>query len=245
MKKNLRGVLEWTALSPSMSPVRTLFSPLSRLHCFILRCQRRPMVPFDQPLRRDPMEVVERVYAEREMLLHPIEAYNVHTLAKKSLKNPGDFAEVGVFRGASAKLICEAKGNRALHLFDTFAGLPSPSTLDSRFDSGQFASDFEDVKRYLSAYPNLMWHKGLFPETATPVQDRKFAFVHLDVDLYEGTLHALQFFYPRMSPGGLIVSHDYAYAEGVQAAFDEFFVDKPEVVVEIGSTQCLVSKSGG
>src|SRR5690349_16595346 len=169
MKDRLRGAVQWSSRSTIMGPLRSILAPLSRLHCYVLRCQRRPSVPFDQPDRRKAMELVECVYAEREMLLHPIEAYNVHTLARKALKNPGDFAEVGVFRGASAKLICEAKGVRPLHLFDTFAGLPSPTTHDPRFQQGQFASDFDSVRQYLAPYPNVTWHKGLFPATAAPV----------------------------------------------------------------------------
>ena len=39
-------------------------------------------------------------------------------------------AEVGVYQGVSAKLICEAKGDKELHVFDTFEGLPDKSGTD-------------------------------------------------------------------------------------------------------------------
>ena len=39
---------------------------------------------------------------------------------KATRKLSGDIAEVGVYRGGSAMIICEAKGNKKLHLFDTF-----------------------------------------------------------------------------------------------------------------------------
>ena len=47
-----------------------------------------------------------------------------------------------------------------------------------------------------------------------------------------------------MNKGGIIMSHDYFYAEGVRKAFDEFFSDKPEPIIELPSTytQCLIVK---
>ena len=74
--------------------------------------------------------------------------------------------------------------------------------------------------------------------------DKKFSFVHLDVDIYTSTLEALKFFYPRINRGGAILSHDYPGAVGVKKAFDEFFEDKPEIVIELptGTGQALVIK---
>jgi len=72
---------------------------------------------------------------------------------------------------------------------------------------------------------------------------KKFAFVHLDVDLYQSTQDCLEWFYPRMSRGGVIVSHDYLSAtQGVKRVFDEFFADKPEPILELSGSQCLVIK---
>ena len=157
----------------------------------------------------------------------------------------GDFAEVGVYKGGTAKLICEAKGNRELHLFDTFEGLPE---LGSNDDAIQFKKGFatallEDTKDYLSQYQKVYFYKGLFPKTATPIKDKTFSFVHLDVDLYQSTHDCIEFFYPRMAKGGIIISHDYITAKGVKKAFDEFFSDKPEIIFELLSgEQCLVIK---
>ena len=48
--------------------------------------------------------------------------------AKITGKVTGDIAEVGVYKGGSAKIICSAKGDRHLHLFDTFAAFPGWTT---------------------------------------------------------------------------------------------------------------------
>jgi len=52
----------------------------------------------------------------------------------------------------------------------------------------------------------------------------------------------LEYFYPRMIPGGVILSHDYSLLAGVEKAFTEFFADKPEEVIDLPTTQCLVFK---
>jgi O-methyltransferase len=76
--------------------------------------------------------------------------------------------------------------------------------------------------------------EGIFPETATGLEDETFAFVHLDADLYQSTLDGLNFFYPRLSPGGCIIVHDYNHNwEGVTKAVDEFSETIPECFVEM------------
>lgn len=191
--------------------------------------------------------LVKEIKGETKMILHEVEAAQIFMAIKQTAKLDGDIAEVGVFKGGSSKLICEAKGNKKLHLFDTFEGLPALSEKDNKnlFYEKQFAASYEEVKNYLRPYENVFFYKGLFPSTAGPVLNETFSFVHLDVDLYEATLDCIKFFYPRMNKGGIIISHDYSFASGVKKAFDEFFEDKPEPIIEleiIGS-QCLVVKT--
>ena len=63
------------------------------------------------------------------------------------------------------------------------------------------AGRYEEVREYLKKYPNTQVHKGLFPETGKPIEEKSFSFVHLDVDLYESTFNCLGFFYPKMHKG--------------------------------------------
>ena len=175
-------------------------------------------------------------------------AYNegclIFTAVKSTEEIKGVLAEVGVFKGGSAKIICEAKGRRALHLFDTFEGMPEVSGYDASYRKGQFKATLGSVKDFLKGYPNVHFHKGVFPENTKLLRNKKFAFVNLDVDIYESTLNCIKFFYPRMSKGGIIISHDYNYPEapGVKKAFGEFFKGKPEPIIELTGSQCMVMK---
>jgi len=186
---------------------------------------------------------LERILDERGSGIQPHEALQLYLAVRASGKVEGELAEVGVFRGGSARIICAAKGARPLHLFDTFKGLPRVGEVDRPFfHEGQYSAPLQDVERYLAEFPAVLYHEGVFPEAATPVAAKKFAFVHLDVDTYESTLSCLKFFYPRMHSGGILISHDYSQVPGVQRAFKEFLVAKSEPLIELLGSQCLLVK---
>ena len=193
--------------------------------------------------QKSMMQVIHRVRGERESLLSGNEAFMIHSLARTQRAVGGVMAEVGVFQGCSAKLISLGGRPDALHLFDTFEGLPQPDRAERKsMGKGHYAASLEAVRAYLSDQPNLVFHKGLFTGENTGCDDVRFSLVHLDVDLKEGTLACLEFFYPRMLPGGVIVSHDYSYLGGIREAFDEYLASRPERVVELPTSQAMLIK---
>jgi O-methyltransferase len=61
-----------------------------------------------------------------------------------------------------------------------------------------------------------------------------FSLVNLDADLYLPTKAGLEFFYPRLSPGGIIIIHDYNYKwPGIKKAADDFAAGIPEPLVMV------------
>ena len=194
----------------------------------------------------EDVKLLKAVRKERKCLNSAFECYNVLSSARAMTRMPGAFAEVGAYEGTTAKLICEAKGDKPLLVFDTFEGLPP----DSEHDPGchkenEYACSLESVSDYLKAYSGVSYHKGIFPESTIGLPEQKYAFVHFDVDLYEGTKACLEYFYPRMVPGGIMMSHDYGMLEGVEKAFQEFLADKPEPLYEQATSQCIIIKQAG
>jgi hypothetical protein len=193
--------------------------------------------------KKETVDLLWRIHRDKRSLLSAFEAYLVYSLARAQARRPGDYAEVGVYRGASAKLICEAKGDKTLRLFDTFEGLPPQSEHDPGVHrEQQYACSLESVRGYLNGYSQIEYYQGIFPESTKDVPEAQYAFVHFDVDLYEGTAACLKYFYPRMIPGGIMLSHDFGLLSGVEKAFREFFADKPEGIIEQPTTQCMVVK---
>jgi hypothetical protein len=234
-KRVIAWAVQQQSLAPFGRPILNVINyalPYHHMYVTSLRKERRWISELIQQIRRD-----------RNMLIRPDEAFNIVLAAKASVKVDGDLAEVGVYQGASARLICEVKKDRPLHLFDTFSGLPNPSEFDDKvFAEGDFGCSLDDVRQYLGAFSNVHFYAGIFPSTAAPVADRTFAFVNLDVDLYESTSAALEFFYPRMAVNGIIISHDYSGVGGVRRAVNEFFEDRPEPIIELIGSQCMIVK---
>lgn len=166
---------------------------------------------------------------------------------------PGAFAELGVYQGETANIIHEMDPSRKLHLFDTFAGfenkdLAAERQKDERYRSDNFSNTSLDmVKAYINGNENVHFHVGHFPGSASGLEEPVFAFVHLDADLYKPTLAALGYFYPRLSPGGVIIIHDYNHTwPGIRQAIQEFSKDIPETLVEITDWQgsVMIVKNG-
>jgi O-methyltransferase len=154
---------------------------------------------------------------------------------------PGDIAELGVFRGDFAWLMKEHLPDRQIHLFDTFRGFDEG---DFELDSaGGLAAEFFDFSGTDSATvrsrftrPELVEiHDGYFPATAEGLEDKTFALVSIDADLYAPVLSGLRWFHERLSPGGYILVHDYnneAFA-GAKKAVQEFVAGSDAFVVPI------------
>ena len=167
--------------------------------------------------------------------------WTLFQLTRLAASVPGDTAECGVFRGASSYLICRSfksysSCRRTHFVFDSFEGLSEPQTLDGRhWTKGNLTCDLDAVKRNLQEFDNISWHKGWIPKRFADAADRRFSFVHIDVDLYQPTRDSIQFFYPLMNTGGIIVCDDYGFTTcpGATRAVDEFLADKPEKMIAL------------
>ncbi len=193
------------------------------------------------------LDLFFEIYSQNRAILTIREMHNIYNLVQKVEHIKGDIAEIGVYKGGSARIICEVKNNKSLYLFDTFEGLPETNKKYDKVRKGTFCeTSLKNVKTYLSKFNNVNIYKGLFPECINKYSNipNEFSFVNLDVDIYKSTLDSLEFFYPKMNKHGIILSHDYHDFNfpGVKKAFDEFFADKPEMIIELWDTQCLIIK---
>lgn len=167
----------------------------------------------------------------------------LYQLLRLIARVPGDTAECGVYRGASSYLICSENAtndayDRTHHVFDSFEGLSDPDDHDgSHWVSGDLAVTVEEVQAALSAFPAVSFYKGWIPERFPDVEERRFAFVHIDVDLFAPTRDSMVFFYDRMNEGGIILCDDYGGSScvGATEAVDTFLADKPEKMIALPS----------
>ena len=194
-----------------------------------------------QPMAYD--SVTGNMYGEYKRQMDYVRYRTIELLAEELNRNAvqGDIAEAGVDYGDCSWVINAAFPDRKLYLYDTFSGFDkrdveteehSHYTTKGFFNSANYfrRTDFatpEDqinyVKQRLKHPQNAVFRKGYFPESAAYEQDNRFAFVSLDMDLYQPILCGIDFFYPRLNNGGYIMIHDYNHREfrGIKKALAE------------------------
>lgn len=148
--------------------------------------------------------------------------------------------EIGVFRGGNSLFMAQLISHLGirtprLDCFDTFSGHASQDLsaakdrLDVHNEKVFKNTCLASVQALLSGYSFARCIAGRFEDTCTILEDVNLDFVHLDVDLFEPTSHALKFLYPRLNPGGAIIVDDYRFTTcpGAKTAVDEFAEQTP------------------
>jgi hypothetical protein len=206
--------------------------------------RRKPEIPrhYDDQARRIIETVRPRTMTENAKLFALIAA----TRYIASHHIPGAIVECGVWRGGSMQavaytlLACGVR-DRALHLFDTFEGMPEPSERDRRYDGEPAVqllernpktaniwaiATIEDVEAAMAetAYPmeRVNLHPGLVQDTIPREAPDQIAILRLDTDWYDSTRHELEHLYDRVPPGGVVIFDDYGWWQGARQAVDEF-----------------------
>jgi O-methyltransferase len=167
---------------------------------------------------------------------------NRHYLLFKLLDNKiflqSNVAECGCWKGLSTTIIANKLKRKnfknQFYIFDSFEGLSGFKKKDIRtgiknFNESKvrkhFKSSIELVKKNLLEFKSFIQiFKGWIPSQFSLIKNKKFSFVHIDVDLYKPTLDSLNFFGKRMVNGGLILLDDYGslHFPGAKLATDNF-----------------------
>ena len=143
----------------------------------------------------------------------------------------GAAAELGVYRGGFARCINALLPERTLYLFDSFEGFdPGEAAREKdrdRLGDGMIEAHKNtslcDVLGRMPHPERVVAMPGHFPESLKGLEER-FALVSIDVDLEDSIYAGLEYFVPRLSPGGYIFLHDYnsPKLQGVKAALRRY-----------------------
>lgn len=172
----------------------------------------------------------------------PGEAYAIVRALADTAAIPGDVCEFGVAQGETSALIAAEilDGERRLHLFDSFQGLPRPTAQDELKDDifglgsmsaymGTMSCPADLVRARLAAvgFPTsrCVIHEG-FVESILQTDrtlPKSVSFAYLDFDFYEPTRLTLEFLSGVTHAGAIIVVDDYDFfSTGAKTAVDEF-----------------------
>ena len=165
---------------------------------------------------------------------------NLQLCIEEALTNeiPGDLIETGVWRGGAAifmRAVLKANDDtkRLVWAADSFAGLPTPdlnkypADADSRFHEFEFLSvSLERVQANFAKYDLLddqvKFLSGWFKDTLPTAPIKELAVIRLDGDMYESTIDALRYLYPKLSRGGYLIVDDYGCVSSCRQAVDDY-----------------------
>ena len=121
----------------------------------------------------------------------------------------GDVAECGVWRGrtfvAMALRLQQRGSGRRIWGFDSFEGFDT----DVPHNFKDTSADLVIAKINSFRLRNAEVVSGQFEDSFSKTSNRRFSFVHLDCDVYESYQQCLNFFYPRLLPGGVMLFDEY------------------------------------
>ena len=193
--------------------------------------------------------VIDSVVLDKERV-NVLQSIVRHTI----YQTPGEIWECGVYRGGTAgmlaHLIKDLRPNNTLRLFDTFTGFTG--TLDSdllEHEREMFSGTFNDtsanivINKIKAILPDTNIHIGYIPDTFIGLENCEISFAHIDTDSYKSYIDCLNFIWPRLVLGGIIVFDDYGACRGAFDAVNEFFSDKKVKHIELDTIQAIVIKN--
>lgn len=164
-------------------------------------------------------------------LVSKYRCFELWQLVEESRKAKGALIEVGVWKGGTGALIAKRAQSLGLtdtvYLCDTFAGVVKAGDRDSSYVGGEHAdTSVETVREVVDALraTNTKMLVGIFPEdTAKEVSEKEFRFCHIDVDVYQSAKDVLEWMWPKLSVGGIVVFDDYGFrgCDGVARLVNE------------------------
>ncbi len=190
-----------------------------------------------------------------------VDVYRCHALwrlVEQALPRGGDVLEVGVWRGGTGALLAARTAlsdaaaarstRRTVVLADTFSGVVKAGPKDDYYKGGEHADTSVEIVTSLLAeleLTNCRIVPGVFPEAADDsIASRRYCFCHIDVDVYQSGRDVLEWVWPRMPVGGIVVFDDYGFwgCEGVTALVNEEYGRPDRVIIHNLNGQAVFVK---
>ena len=190
---------------------------------------------------------------DRLLWRHWIVSYSTRHAIQFSNSHEFNFVECGVGDGLSAFYTLreisknpKTLNNSKLHLFDSWGPMKKTDLIESEFDSVDRYSELElnVTKNNLKEYENqIVYHKGYIPEVfhQLPKPPDSIVYMHIDLNSTKPTIASLEFFFPKLIPGGVILFDDYGWNnhKDTKHAVDDFFKDKPGILMQLPTSQAI------
>ncbi len=174
-------------------------------------------------------------------LIDKYRCYELWQLVQETAKLNGALIEIGVWRGGSGALIAKQTKlsgiKETVYLCDTFTGVVKAGEKDSVYKGKEHAdASRENVDEVINklTLDNTKILVGIFPEeTNELVSDKIFRFCHIDVDVYQSAKDIIEWLWPKLAIGGIVVFDDYGFdrCDGITRFVNEERNQKDRLVI--------------
>ncbi len=170
-----------------------------------------------------PAQLAEHILPETELSNDYVRLSTLELLCRRLADVPGAAAELGVYKGFFSRCINTLLPERNLYLFDSFQGFAPDAGAAASFQAAHANTAAEKVLALLPHPERAVIKAGFFPASLEGLEET-FCLVSLDVDFYQTTLEGLRYFWPRLSPGGYLLLHDWGNPTlpGVKQALEDY-----------------------
>ena len=166
-------------------------------------------------------------------------------LFRRASKLRGEIIECGVFKGNSLmrwikfRTLLENPSSRKIFGFDTFGKFPKASIKEEEEQRKKFIDeagnnsvkkkDFLNYLKKLNLNENLFLIEGDILKTVPTFIKKnssiRISLLHIDVDLFQPTKVCLEYFFPKVVKGGIVILDDYGAFPGANKAIEDYFQD--------------------
>lgn len=179
-------------------------------------------------------------------------AYVCCWAASQAIKLPGDFVECGVNEGLLSLTVCHYLDfnslDKSFYLFDTYQGIPADQITARerrRATQHKYSECYERTKEKFASFPKATLVRGKIPETLQTVQIDKVSYLSIDMNIAKPERDAIDFFWPKLSPGGIVILDDYAFAgyEAQHEVMDDFAAKVGTRILTLPTGQGMLIKN--
>jgi hypothetical protein len=165
-----------------------------------------------------------------------------------SIKN---LVECGVCDGLTVYFAMSAMTGRNRYktfLYDAWEGMISKYLLESEMEIvGAYSYlNIDNTKRNLAEFKeDVTFIKGIIPESfKTADNPTELVWLHIDLNSALPTIAALQLFYEKLLPGGIVLFDDYCWPESydTKLAIDRFILSKRGILLPLPTGQAIFFK---
>jgi asparagine synthase (glutamine-hydrolysing) len=220
-------------------------------------------------------EELIRSISDRRLTYLPVSRLDSLLASAEAVKEtnvPGDFAEFGIALGGSGICLARSLDKRRRYIgFDLFGTIPSPSERDGarsheRYKAiasgestgiggdtyyGYIPNLYEVVRDNFASFEcpvddrRIKLVKGLFQDTLPKNDNVKIALAHIDCDWFDPVMMCLEYVWPKLSNGGIVILDDYNDWDGCKKATDQFLTMSSGFEIITLQPHAVIKKKSG